>query len=120
MGPVPRIFGESSLHSFPQFASPVCVHKVSQVGAEQPRIELQVVILEWLGTAAILAVHLAQVSQVDQVLSQVDKGPTQFAAIGLVSMTGITLYSRLPPTKGCERGCGDEISLVIPRLALTT
>ena len=45
----------------------MCVHKVSQVGAEQARIELQVVILEWLGTAAILAVHLAQVSQVDQV-----------------------------------------------------
>ena len=34
-------------------------------GAEQARIELQVVILEWLGTAAKLAVHLAQVSQVD-------------------------------------------------------
>ena len=30
---------------FPQFPSPVCVHKVSQVGAEQARIELQVVIL---------------------------------------------------------------------------
>jgi hypothetical protein len=43
------------------------VHKVSQVGAEQASIELQVVILEWLGAAANLAVHLAQVSQVDQV-----------------------------------------------------
>ena len=42
------------------------MHKVSQVGAEQARIELQVVILEWLGTAVILADHLAQVSQVDQ------------------------------------------------------
>jgi len=40
---------------------------VSQVGAEQARIELQVVILEWLGTADKLAAHLAQVSQVDQV-----------------------------------------------------
>ena len=36
-------------------------------GPEQASIELQVVILEWLGTAAKLAVHLAQVSQVDQV-----------------------------------------------------
>ena len=43
------------------------MHKVSQVGAGQARIELQVVILEWLGTADKLAVHLAQVSQVDQV-----------------------------------------------------
>jgi hypothetical protein len=41
----------------------VSVHKVSQVGAEQARTELQVVILEWLGTTAKLAVHLAQVSQ---------------------------------------------------------
>jgi hypothetical protein len=31
---------------FPQFPSPVSVHKVSQAGAEQARIELQVVILE--------------------------------------------------------------------------
>ena len=51
---------------FPNFRSPVCVHEVSQVGAEQAQIELQVVILEWLGTAAKLTVHLAQVSQVDQ------------------------------------------------------
>jgi hypothetical protein len=43
------------------------VHKVSQVGAEQARIALQVDILEWFGTAAKLTVHLAQVSQVDQV-----------------------------------------------------
>ena len=90
MGPVPRIFGECSSHSFPQFSSPVCVYKVSQVGAEQARIALQVVILEWLGTAAKLTVHLAQVSQVDRALSQVDRGPTQFAAIGLVSMTRMT------------------------------
>ena len=60
-------FGEASSHVFPHFPSPVCVHKVSQVGAEQARIDLQVVILEWLVTAAILAVHLAQVSQVDRV-----------------------------------------------------
>jgi len=46
--------------------------------------------LEWLGTAAILAVHLAQVSQVDRALSQVDKGPTRIATIGLVSMTRMT------------------------------
>ena len=45
----------------------MCVRKVSQVGAGLARIELQVVILEWLGTAAILAVHLAHVSQVDHV-----------------------------------------------------
>ena len=44
----------------------MCVRKVSQVGAEQAGIELQVVIMERLGTAAKLAVHLAQVSQVDQ------------------------------------------------------
>ena len=113
-------FGETSSHSFPQFPSPVCVHKVSQVGAAQARIELQVVILEWLGTAAKLTVHLAQVSQVDRALSQVDKGPTQFVAIGLVAMTRMTFYSRLPPTGGCEGGCGDEISLVVPLLALTT
>jgi hypothetical protein len=43
------------------------MHKVSQVGAEQAHIELQVVNLEKLGTADKLAVHLAQVSQVDQV-----------------------------------------------------
>src|SRR5262249_7597726 len=49
-----------------ELAGPVCVHKVSQVGAEQARIELQVVILERIGTAANLTVHLAQVSQVDQ------------------------------------------------------
>ena len=66
---------------FPQFPSPVCVHKVSQVGAEQAHIELQVVILEWLGTAAILAVHLAQVSQVDNV--QVTRLLAESAAIGL-------------------------------------
>jgi hypothetical protein len=44
----------------------VCVREVSQVGAEQAGIELQVVILERLGMAAKLAVHLAQVSQVEQ------------------------------------------------------
>ena len=54
----------------------LCVHKVSQVGAEQARIELQVVILEWLGTAAKLTVHLAQVSQVDQVQRQVVRWPS--------------------------------------------
>jgi hypothetical protein len=48
------------------------VHKVSQVGAEQARIEPQVVILERLGTLVKLAVHLAQVSQVDQVPWDVD------------------------------------------------
>jgi hypothetical protein len=48
------------------------VHKVSQVGAEQARIELQVVISEWLGTADKLAVHLAPVSQVDHVPEHVD------------------------------------------------
>ena len=63
-------YGEPSSHIFPQFPSPVCVHKVSQVGAEQARIELQVVILEWLGTVDKLAVHLAQVSQVDRVQRQ--------------------------------------------------
>jgi hypothetical protein len=42
------------------------VRKVSQVDAEEAGIELQVVIMERLGTAAKLAVHLAQVSQVDQ------------------------------------------------------
>jgi len=41
--------------------------KVSQVGGDQARIELQVVIFEWLGTADKLAVHLAQVSQVGYV-----------------------------------------------------
>ena len=66
----------------------MCVHKVSQVGAEQARIELQVVILEWLGTAAKLTVHLAQVSQVDQV--QVVRMLTVLAAIRLVSMTRMT------------------------------
>jgi hypothetical protein len=40
------------------------VHKVSQVGAEKARIELQVVILKWLGTADKLVAHLAQVRQV--------------------------------------------------------
>jgi hypothetical protein len=64
------------------------VHKVSQVGAEQARIELQVVILEWLGAAAILAVHLAQVSQVDHV--QVTRFLAESAAIRLVSMTCMT------------------------------
>jgi hypothetical protein len=43
----------------------VCVREVSQVGLQQAGIELQVVILDWLETAAKLAVHLAQVSQVD-------------------------------------------------------
>src|SRR5262249_5099714 len=72
-------YGESSSHIFPHFPSPVCVHKVSQVGAEQARIELQVVILERLGTAAILTVHLAQVSQVDQVQRQVVREPSGLA-----------------------------------------
>jgi hypothetical protein len=49
------------------------------VGAEQARIVLQVVILEWLGTAAKLAVHLAQVSQVEQVQRQVVRGPSALA-----------------------------------------
>ena len=80
--------GETSSHVFPQFPSPVCVHKVSQVGAEQARIELQGVILEWLGAAAILAVHLAQVSQVDHV--QVTRFLAESAAIRLVSMTCMT------------------------------
>ena len=35
-------------------------------GPVQASMELQVVIMEWLGTTAKLAVHLAQVSQVDQ------------------------------------------------------
>jgi hypothetical protein len=52
---------------FAYLSSPVCVRKVSQVGLNEPASELQVVILEWLGTAAKLAAHLAQVSQVDQV-----------------------------------------------------
>jgi hypothetical protein len=64
---------------FRNFPSPVCVHKVSQVGAEQARIELQVVILERLGTADNLAAHLAQVSQVDQVQRQVVRGPSGLA-----------------------------------------
>ena len=51
----------------PFFFGRVCVRKVSQVDAEEAGIELQVVIMERLGTAAKLAVHLAQVSQVDQV-----------------------------------------------------
>ena len=42
----------------------MCVRKVSQVGPEQASVELQVVIFEWLGTAAKLAVHLDQVIQV--------------------------------------------------------
>jgi hypothetical protein len=54
-------FADFSTISFP------CVRPQSEPsGPEQARIELQIVILEWLGTAAILAVHLAQVSQVDQ------------------------------------------------------
>jgi hypothetical protein len=36
-------------------------------GPEKASIELQAVVLEYLGTAAKLAVHLAQVSQVDHV-----------------------------------------------------
>jgi len=50
-------FGETISHVTRQFPSPVCVCKVSQVGAEQASIELQVVILEWLGTADKLAVN---------------------------------------------------------------
>jgi hypothetical protein len=51
------------------------VRKVSQVGAEQAGIGLQVVIMERLGTAAKLAVHLAQVSQVEQLsLIRVEEG----------------------------------------------
>jgi hypothetical protein len=65
-----------------------------------------------------LTVHLAQVSQVDHV--QVIRLLTELAAIGLVSMTRMAFYLRLPPTGGCARGCGNEISIVIPRLALTT
>ena len=87
--------------------------KVSQVGLVEARIELQVVILAWLGTAAKLAVHLAQVSQVDQV--QVIRFLAELAAIGLVSMTRHDLQPRFPRTGGCGRGCGNEISLVIPR-----
>ena len=82
----------------------MCVRKVSQVGAKQARIELQVVILEWLGTAAKLTVHLAQVSQVDRALSQVDKGPTQFAANGLVSMTRHDLLFSFPTYRGVSQG----------------
>src|SRR6516164_6650016 len=96
----------------PQFPLPVCVHKVSQVGAEQARIELQVVILEWLGTAAKLTVHLAQVSQVDHV--QVTRFLAESAAIRLVSMTRHDPQPRFPRTGGCEGGCGNEIFLVIP------
>jgi len=55
------------------------VRKVSQVGAEQARIELQVVILERLETDAKLAVHLAQVSQVDQVQRQAVRWPSGLA-----------------------------------------
>src|SRR5262249_25917538 len=43
------------------------VRKVSQVYLKQASTELQVVTLEWLGTTDNLAVHSAQVSQVDQV-----------------------------------------------------
>jgi hypothetical protein len=64
------------------------VHKVSQVRAEQARIELQVVIWKWFETAAKLAVHLAQVSQVDHV--QVTRFLAEWMAIRLVSMTGMT------------------------------
>src|SRR5262249_13071430 len=42
-----------------------CARDFRSSGLEQARIELQVVILEWLGTAAKLALHLAHVSQVD-------------------------------------------------------
>jgi hypothetical protein len=58
------------------------VRKVSQVDAEQPSIDLQVGILEWFVTAAKLAAHLAQVSQVEQM--QVIRLLTELAAIGLV------------------------------------
>ena len=53
----------------------------AQSEPEKTRIELQVDILEWLGTAAKLAVHLAQVSQVDNV--QVTRLLAESAAIGL-------------------------------------
>ena len=46
------------------------MREVSQVGLKQGSIGLQVVILEWLGTTDKLAVHLAQVSQVER-LSQI-------------------------------------------------
>ena len=85
----------------------MCVRKVSQVGAEQASIELQVVILEWLGTAAKLAVHLAQVSQVDRV--QVISLLAELTAVRLVSMTRHDPQPRFPRTGGCERGCGNEI-----------
>src|SRR5262249_4863572 len=45
--------------------------------------------------------------------------PDGLPAIGLMSMTRHDPQPRFPRTGGCERGCGDEISLVIPRLALT-
>ena len=68
--------------------------------------------------AAKLAVHLAQVSQVDRV--QVISLLAELMAIQLVSMTRHDPQPRFPRSGGCERGCGNEISLVIPRLALTT
>jgi hypothetical protein len=50
---------------FPHFSSPETVRESAPSGPEQASVELQVVILEWLATADKLAVHLAQVRQVD-------------------------------------------------------
>ena len=71
--------GEASSHIFPQFCSPETVREVIQVGAEPASMELQVVTLEWLGTADKLAVHLAQVSQLERVQRQVVRGPSGLA-----------------------------------------
>jgi hypothetical protein len=49
-------------------------------GPEQASFELQVVILELLMTAAKLAVHLAQVSQVDQTPDHVDAFQAKIAS----------------------------------------
>ena len=68
--------------------------------------------------AAKLAVHLAQVSQVDH--GQVISLLAELTAIRLVSMTRHDPQPRFPRTGGRERGYGNEISLVIPPLALTT
>ena len=59
-------FGESSSRTFSTIFF-ACVRAQSEPsGLEKASIQLQVVILEWLGTADKLAVHLALVSQVDQ------------------------------------------------------
>src|SRR5215831_12204660 len=54
---------------------------------------------------------------VDQM--QVVRMLTVLAAIQLVSLTRNGLLISFPMHRGCERGCGNEISLVIPCLALT-